>query len=99
LGKVTTLGSEKVDLRFPFYPFRHDLYSQVSAERYNGTHDHLSIGVMSQSSHKRAIDFDSVDRQLAQPREVGVTGAEVVDGNGYTPPASACFNALPRVAD
>jgi hypothetical protein len=87
LGKVTILGAEKVNLRFPFDPFRHDLYSQVPTERYDRTHDHLGIGVMSQASHKGAVDFDSVDRQLPQPGEVGVTGAEVVDGNGYAPQA------------
>jgi hypothetical protein len=82
LGDVTGVAREHGCGGRGFDAFCHGGEAQIVGQVDDRAHNRCDAGVLGDRRSERAVEFDLVDRQVAEVVQRGVSAAEVVDGNG-----------------
>src|SRR5690606_35508887 len=71
------------------HAFGDDVDAGAAGQADDGLHDGQVVGVVGQAGDEAAVEFEYVDRQALEVGQRGVTGAEVVQGDGDAEGAQA----------
>src|SRR5690606_27353776 len=75
---------EALGLRLVLYPFSNHIDAKPVAHGQYRPHDMLRWPIRQHGRHKRPVDFQLVEAELAKPTEARLTGAEIVERNPDT---------------
>jgi len=88
--------AQVVGLRRGLHAFRHDLEAERAAEAEHGADDGTGAAVPAHRLDELAVDLQHLDRQVGQPGQRAVAGAEVVGRETHTALREA-FEVLPQL--
>ena len=83
LAQIAVVRGEKGKLCCGFYAFRDDGDIQAVSHRDDRGDQRRISGITGQVADEGLVDLERADRVAFQIAQAGVTGAEIVDGDGH----------------